>query len=188
MLKLSAREEETVSINIKNLNGRSRAFAGIFVAIVGMFFISATMSMKNSIAQVQELIPEEAEWYEAPVVEIVSVEQDSERKKTNGKYKNYTVYDCEFIVEYEVNGETYQSEQSFNNQSKPIEEGDLFYVKIIETNPERVYVLSTSNSDELRDNSFLNSFAIVGGFTVLVGVIIIISSFISGKKQSQDGN
>ena len=161
-----------------------RAFGFLFAAI-GAFCLVCMIGVIILFNVIDSKIPDDAEWFDAEVSEVLSIRTDTEWKEdSNGHSYEEEVYDCKFILEYEVNGQTYYCEHSIDDRSKPIKVGEDYYVKIRAEEPEKIYKVSNTKSNV---GLYIGAgvFGIVGTVFVIVGLSIAIAS---GKKKTMVNN
>lgn len=146
------------------MSEKGSAWVGIILGFVfmcisaGLIFYFATLEL-----------PEDVQWYEGRVNQIISERVDYKRE-SGSSYKK-RVYDCEVSVAYIVNGETYEHRTSFNNHSKPIKIGAVYYLQVSPSNPSHVYMLSTSpNSSNVMVYVIAGVFGIVGAIAFVAGI------------------
>ena len=129
--------------------------------------------------------PDDAEYFEGEVTKVLSVTTDYKRKKkSNGTKKKVKVYDCSVIIEYDVNGQTYEYNYVANDRSSAIKVGNTFYVEVSPSNPNKVYSVSATK------NSFMNTTMkyIFPGLIGLVSIILLVSGLKAVKKEDSVGS
>ena len=114
----------------------------IFWTVSGVISIIATVFLIIYFANLD--VPDDVQWYEGRVTNIIS-EYTDYKQKSDSK-RGQIVYDCKVSIEYTVDGETYDCIRTFDDQSRPVAFGEVYYVKVSPSNPNRVYEVSTSKS------------------------------------------
>lgn len=146
-------------------------FAGMgAIAILVMIGIIVIFNIAES------KIPDDAEWFDGVITEVLSVETDYEwREDSDGDDYRVKVYDCKAILEYEIDGQTYVYKYTTNNSDDPLREGKHYYVKVSPSNPNKVYSISNSKSNW---GIYLGAgvFGLVGTIFVIVGLCSVRSA------------
>lgn len=163
-------------------NSTKKTSSGIPFLITGIIFLLATIGFTYLSIKVEENVPDDAEWYKATITEIISEEEDYKTKTKNDKKVEVKEYDYEYVLEYKVNGTTYETIEKENDRSSRIHEGDTRYVRITADNPENIYMISTSADS--------NTFIIFVVLYVISGALIVfgIITSIKARKKRQATN
>ena len=162
----------------------NKAFGYLFAAC-GLLSILGMIGVIIVFKVAESKIPEDAEWFDAIVSEVISVETDYEWKEdSDGDDYKVKVYDCKVYLEYEINGQTYLYKHTTNNSSEPLREGDRYYVKVSPSDPDKIYSVSNTKSNW---GIYLGAgiFGFVGVIFVIVGLCIARSG---RKKESSINN
>lgn len=167
--------------NVNNKKGTS----GIPLIVVGLIFLFATIEFNVLFSKAMSSVPDDAQWCEAKVTEVISCEERRERDSDGDGYKK--VYDCEYVIEYQVGGQTYNVEMNDNDRSSKVTVGSYLYVKVTEADPERIYIVSTSPSDGTFKGFFI-VFYVVSGAIVVAGIVLQVRRIMNKRKNSNEGN
>lgn len=162
-----------------NNNNVNNKLVGYIFALMGSLSIGVMIIVIILAVKSEAEIPDSAKWYMGQVSEVISVESDIEWvEDSDGDEYSVKVYDCEVIIQYEVDGQIYVCRHKFNNNDQPAMKGDGYYVKVSPDNPERVYKVSADKGDY---GIYLGAsiFGVVGLIFVIIGLSIVMS----GKKK-----
>lgn len=155
-------------------NMSSKAFGYLFAG-VGVLAILFMIGMIILFKVSESKVPDDAEWFDGVITEVLSVETDYEwREDSDGDDYKVRVYDCEAYLEYEIDGQTYVYKHTTNNSDDPIREGEHYYVKVSPSNPNKIYVISTSKSNW--------GIYVGAGIFGLVGIIFVIAGLCTAKS------
>lgn len=141
---------------------------GAIVVIIGIvmaiFFVSSEAKK-----------PDDVEYFKGKVTKVISENVDYQtKKKSNGKRKKVKVYDCEVMIEYQVNDQTYSYQFFDNDRKSPIRVGATFYLEISPSDPNHIYSVNSTS------NKFTNNIVKYIAVIILGGVGIAFT--ISGVK------
>ena len=153
---------------------------------LGVFGILAMIFSVIGVIRTESKKPDDAEYFKGEVTKVISTNTDYKitKKKKNGIKKKTTVYDCSVIIEFDVNGQTYEYNYLANDRTSPIKVGETFYVEVSPSNPDKVYSVSGTK------NSFFNKTMkyIFPGLIGLVSIILLVSGLKAVKKEDRADN
>lgn len=167
-----------------NVNNRIGT-TGIPFIIAGLIFLFATIEFNIHFSKAISSVPDEAQWCEAKVTEVISCDERRERDSDGDGYR--TVYDCEYVIEYQVDGQTHNVEMNDNDRRTKVTVGSYLYVKVTADNPERIYIVSTSPSDDTFKGIFI-VFYVVSGAIVVLGIVLQIRRSVNKRKNKNEEN
>ena len=153
-----------------NVNNKIFGYLFAFFGVIPIIIMIALIAIE-SIGKSK--IPDDAMWYTGWIKEVTHMESRYEwEEDSDGDEYRVKVYDCEAILEYEVEGQTYLYEYSVEGREKPLYEGEFFYVKVTPSNPDTVYAISNTKSNI---GFYLGAgvFGLVGVIFVIIGLCIV---------------
>lgn len=122
-------------------------YGGGFI-ILGIFVILMATMFVTLIIREQKKIPDDAVWYGATVSKIISSDIQEKWETDDDGYEEKVIYYISNAeLQYEVNGITYTTSYLYKDEKGPLAVGDPYYVSIIPNNPEVVYKVTDTVSD-----------------------------------------
>ena len=171
-------------VNYRSKTNINNKIFGYFFAIMGVIPIIIMISIIVLVNVGDSKIPDDAKWYTGWIKEVTHMESRYEwEEDSDGDEYRVKVYDCEAILEYEVDAQSYLYKYSVTGRNKPLQEGEFFYVKVSPNNPDKVYKISNTKS-----NVGIYLGAAVFGVVGIIFVIIGLSTVRSGSKKEKAMN
>ena len=158
-------------------NGQSNGISigkliGNGLIIIGILFMLAGIGITVFLSSLEKDTPDDAKWYKAVVSEVVSVKEQVKKVESSNKiYRDEITYDCDILLEYEVDGEKQKISYFVDGSQDLLDEGDVYYVKVSPSNPTKIYVFSKEPDDSFIEIGLI-FIAVVGLITVIVGIVV----------------
>lgn len=156
--------------------------------VLGMIFLfmgMSTLSISLFGSFFDKYLPDEVVEYDAYIVEVKNIESETVRKRDEDGYSyTETMYTCDVVFKYEIDGVTYTTGYSLKDYSEPAQLGDKFGLYIDPAKPEKIYGYSrVSDENVLKIVSYV--FTGIGSLFIVLGVIFTVKGILAARKQKK---
>ncbi len=158
--------------NSQNKNMSIGKLIGNGLIIIGILFMLAGIGITVFLSSLEKDIPDDAQWCKAVVSEVLSVKEQVKKVESSNKIKRDEItYDCDVILEYDVEGEKQKISYFVEGSYDLLDVGDIYYVNVSPSNPTKIHVFSKEPDDSFIEIGLI-FIAVVGFITIIVGLVV----------------